>query len=249
MLELCQVALANRLLSLDLQVKAGECLHLLGPNGAGKSSLLGVMSGLLLPDAGEIRWQQQPLSRWELTALARQRCYQQQSQDTAFALSAGESIRFFSEQRSIPDTMEAALEVKGLLDRPLSRLSGGEQRRIQLVRSLLPCWAAIEQGKALILLDEPIQGLDLRHQHLLMQWLSCLAERGNRLVVSHHDLNMCWQYATRVCLLNQGRLVFSGKLADITTTGLFEQVFQCSVQVFSNSQGQQCLQTYLRRDL
>lgn len=248
MLEFEHVAVSGRLKPLSLSFARGDFVHVLGANGAGKSTLLAIAAGLLSADKGQVLFKDKTLGQWHSEELAQKRCFVQQQQDSAFALTARESITFFSQWDPIPSDMQAALDVDHLLDRHIGQLSGGEQRRVQLVRCLLPCWVAIEQGSALILLDEPTQGLDLRHQHLLMQWLARLAERGNVVLVSHHDLNLAWQYAQQLLLMKGGEVLFSGAPQHCVSKSLLHQTFDCEVQFFHNAEGQYALQTYLRSE-
>src|SRR5690606_34501352 len=113
-----------------------------------------------------------------------------------------ESLYFFIPNLfEIPEQLESALEIGPFLNKSMQQLSGGELRRVQIARALLQIWPAIERGHALVLLDEPLQGLDLRHQSLLMQLLTDIAAKGNSLIISNHDLNLCYRYADKVALL------------------------------------------------
>lgn len=91
-------------------------------------------------------------------------------------------------------------------------LSGGESRRVQIVRVLWQIWDAVKQGQAIFLLDEHDQGLNFRHQHLLFLMITEHARKGNVVVVSHHNLNICQQYAKQVWLMQNGEILLQGEV-------------------------------------
>lgn len=245
MLHFSAVTLGKRLLQVSGSAQAGQFIHILGANGAGKSTLLGVLSGLLVPDKGTITLGERKLTDYPLPLLAQIRCLQEQQQNSVFAISVRESLTFFSPQNEFPAQLERALEIAPFMSRSLAELSGGESRRVQIARALWQIWPAIEKGQGLILLDEPIQGLDFRHQHLLLQMLSGLATLGNVIIMSHHDLNLCQQYAQQVWLMRDGVMVSQGTPEATLATVKLSTVFGCEVRCFFDDCGNKLLQTYL----
>lgn len=245
MLTLTQVSLGQRVKDIDLRCEGGQFIHLLGPNGAGKSTLLSLIAGLERPECGYVYINDVQSETLSNEFLASFRCFQQQQHSTPFALSVSEVLAFFGHAAALPDDILAALDIGALLHRPFHRLSGGEQRRVQIARSLMQVWPAITSGTALILLDEPIQGLDFKHQHTLFALLSELAENGNLVVCSHHDLNLAYRYASMVCLLKEGKLVMSGKPDVVMHGDNLSQIFDCRTQVITTEQNQLIFQTYL----
>ncbi|MBN7820671.1 ATP-binding cassette domain-containing protein [Bowmanella yangjiangensis] len=245
MLAAKHIQLHGRLQNISLNLAAGEVVHILGPNGAGKSSLLSVLAGLLTPNSGDVQLKGKKLQDYSLVELAHCRTLMEQQLHSAFALSVQESLSFYSQRPKIPPELEHALEITDFLSRPLNHLSGGERRRVQLCRSLMQIWTAIEQGNALILLDEPVQGLDFAHQHKLCQLINLLATHGNMVVVSHHQLNLAQMYAHRVWLMSSQQLVADGLTADVLQQETLERVFQCRVRIAFDSEQNKLIQTYL----
>jgi vitamin B12 transport system ATP-binding protein len=245
MLAFSNLCIKNRLRSVSGSAAAGQFVHLLGANGSGKSSLLAAISGLLAIDSGNITLHCQDVNDYSLAQLADFRCLQEQQQNTVFSISVKESLEFFAPQGEFPACLEKALEIKSFMHRPLSELSGGESRRVQIARVLWQVWKAVEQGQALILLDEPVQGLDFRHQHLLFLMLTEQARKGNVVVVSHHDLNICQQYAQQVWLMQNGEIFMQGDVDHVLRAEHLQGIFDCEVRSFIDHQGKSLFQTYL----
>jgi ABC-type hemin transport system ATPase subunit len=110
-----------------------------------------------------------------------------------------------------------------LLDRPLNELSGGEQQRVHIARVLLQVWPAIQQGEAILLMDEPLQNLDIAFQESVLILFERLVAMGNLLLMSVHDVNLSLRFADKVLLLKQGKCQASGESkAILTATGVTE---------------------------
>ena len=118
-----------------------------------------------------------------------------------------------------------ALELEALLARDFSRLSGGEQQRVLIARTLLQVWPSLNPTGRVLLLDEPLAGLDLHHQMALLRLLKQLAAQGLLVVVAIHDINLAIDWADRVLCLQQGRVVGEGDVG-IIDEALLERVFQ-----------------------
>jgi iron complex transport system ATP-binding protein len=110
-------------------------------------------------------------------------------------------------------------------------LSGGEQQRVQLARVLAQLW---DVNEGLLLLDEPTTGLDLLHQHQLLDIARQMARRGYTVVAVLHDLNMAAQYADRLLMLRSGRVEALGAPRDVLTEALVERVFNVPVHILDN---------------
>lgn len=245
MLCLKNVSVKNRLYELNCQFSAGQCVHILGNNGAGKSSFLSTVSKLLAYETGQIFLHNRLLTDFELAQLATFRCFQEQQQDSQFPITVRESLSFFSSQLPMPIELQEALEIVSFMDRRLDTLSGGERRRAHIARVLLQIWPAIQKGEGLILLDEPIQGLDYRHQHLLFTLLQDIALLGNLILVCHHDLNLCHRYANKVMLLEKGSILALGELESVMTVNNLERTFDCKIDCVIDQSGNRLFRTYL----
>jgi len=204
---------------ISLDVKPGEFLAVIGPNGAGKSTLLGTLAGDRPLAAGQVLLDGWPLAHWKKRELARRRAVLPQHSSVAFDFTglqiAALGLLTFRDRfsdRQIDALAEQALaETEALVfaDRPYAVLSGGERQRVQLARVLAQCDADPER-RPFLLLDEPIAGLDLAHQHTALASARLRADRGLGVLAVLHDLNMAARYADRVAILENGRLTALG---------------------------------------
>jgi vitamin B12 transport system ATP-binding protein len=230
-LELTNVSLSKRLNIDFLRAAKGECIHLLGPNGAGKSSLMAVIAGLISPEQGRVVLQNKELSDWSLTELASLRTMLSQQLESSFALRVGEYLSFYAHHNCtshlIPPMLETALEVVLFLDKPLTHLSGGERQRVEICRALLQIWPQLEVGEGIAILDEPLQGLDIRHQYAVASLVQALCAKGNTIIMSSHDIALSANYSTSLWLMKKGRIVASGAPLCVATQNNLESVFEC----------------------
>ena len=139
-----------------------------------------------------------------------------------------------SQKRRIRRMMRA-LELLDLAERPLNRLSGGQQRRVHLARVLLQAeaFAALpehQDSKPWILLDEPTDALDPRHAMLVLDVLRRQAKAGHGVLTVLHDLNLAAVLADRVLLLHEGRILADGSPAEILQPKLLQRAYGCPFQ-------------------
>ena len=196
---------------LDLDVRQGSFIGILGPNGSGKTTLLRALTGTVKPTAGTVLLEGRPLTRFRATELARRVGVVPQQFYLDFSFTVREMVSMgryahprHEEQRgkgaSARDEAEAvdsALAQTGLTDladRLVTELSGGERQRALIAQTLA-------QQTPTLLLDEPLNNLDLNHQLEIMQLLAGLHAEGRTIAVVLHDLNMAAQYCEELLLL------------------------------------------------
>jgi iron complex transport system ATP-binding protein len=220
--------------SVSVAAQRGEFIAVLGPNGAGKSSLLSVLAGLCRPDQGEVRLDGLPLRQIPPRTLARQRAFLPQSPrcdwplpvERLIALGLTPSLPAFGDF-SAQDAarIEAALVVCDLVShrgQSATTLSGGELARAMLARALVG-------DPDLLIIDEPLSGLDPRHALDAAQRLGRLAREDGKLVIAAvHDLNLALRHATRIWALREGRLLADGPPATTLTAALLREVYDVS---------------------
>jgi iron complex transport system ATP-binding protein len=194
----------------SLQAHAGEFIAVLGPNGAGKSTLLEVAAGLAKPQAGRVMLDAHPLSAH--TRLAQVRAYLPQSPRLEWPISVERLVALGLTPKlpatgGLPDSLmpaiQKALSDCDLLDRKdqaATTLSGGEFARAMLARAI------VGEPKILIV-DEPITGLDPRHAMACMTLLSRFAAAGTLVIASLHDLTLAARHCSRVIVLVDGGVI------------------------------------------
>jgi heme exporter protein A len=188
----------------SLTARSGDILGLLGPNGAGKSTLIGLLSTLVLPTAGEVRYGERsarglgPELRGRIGLLAHElHLYPE--------LSARQNLTFYAELYGLDAAAHVgpALDRAGLADRGDDAVSGfsrGMRQRLALERALL-------HAPRLVLFDEPFTGLDDRAVRVVADRLRRLAADGAIVVLATHDLDLADGLVTRVALVRDGRLL------------------------------------------
>jgi len=224
LLELTGGALAERLFPFSAQVACGQKIHLVGPNGAGKSSLLARIAGLL-NGAGQVRLAGRSLGDWSGQALARQRAYLSQQQPPPGQMPVWHYLKMHARpgHEATLLSLAAALQIDNKLSRSVTQLSGGEWQRVRLTAVLLQI--SQPEGK-LLLLDEPMTGLDIAQQAAFDRLLPSLTAGGVSIIMSSHDLNHSLHSADRIWLLRQGQPALQGSPQEVLTPEHLSALYQ-----------------------
>lgn len=226
--------------AIDFTVRPGEVWGVLGPNGSGKTTLLNVLAGLVLPARGEVALDAQPLA--SLSALARARAIGilPQHEESEFWGTALEYAGLGSfpahsawlrwQQADQDESLaHAALARVGMADQAARRyatLSGGERQRVRLAQLLV-------QAPRYLLLDEPLQHLDLRYQRQTLDLLAELASEtggGRGIVLVLHDVLWPARMCTHALLLDGAGGVRAGAARDVLSRANLEALFGCALQ-------------------
>ena len=220
-LEAAALTVPGRLQDVSLVLNPGEVVAVVGPNGAGKSTLFQALAGLL-PAQGEVRWNGQPLSTIPFQERGRQLAWVGQEALFDFAFSVRDVVAqgryaWDDDATGVAEAL-ATLDLEGLADRPVTRLSGGERHRVVLARALAT-QAPIQ------LWDEPVAQLDVRHALEVYRLANRLADAGGTVVVSLHDIRAAYRF-DRVLVLDRGRLVGNGPPHGVLTADLIRSVFR-----------------------
>ncbi len=215
----------------EIRLAPGEVLALIGPNGSGKSTLLRVLARVLTPHAGTLLLDGRPYPTYSPAEFARRVAYAPQETPVDMGFSVYELVMmgryphqkgFWGVSRRDREVVEEALAFAGiahLRERRIGQLSGGECQRVNLAR-------ALAQEATYLLLDEPTAHLDLRHQVQLLASLRKRAETHTlALLMVLHDLNLASEYADRIALMSEGRIVAEGSPAEVLQPALLEQVY------------------------
>ena len=205
------------LAQLSLDIGAGQLVALLGPNGAGKSTLFQVLTGLFVADEGEVEVAGHSLRHSAVAALRHIGVvFQQMSLD--LDLSVERNLRFHADLHGMPrrvttERLRSGCEALGIaadLARPVRELSGGNRRKVELVRALL-------HRPQVVLMDEPTVGLDPKSRRDLLAAIRAdVAERASSVLWATHLVEEA-EAADRVLVLHKGRLLADGTPAEVTT--------------------------------
>jgi iron complex transport system ATP-binding protein len=225
---------------ITLSIHAGEICAVLGPNGAGKSTLVKVLSGALRPQSGTVTLLGEDLATLDRQAIARRVAVVPQSVEAPLGFRVREVVmmgraphqgswmRPSPEDEAAVDRALAACDLTAIAGRPVSELSGGEQKRVAIAR-------ALAQQVRVLLLDEAGAHLDVHHFLAVHEVVHReVAERQLACVAVLHDLNAAAQYADRVALLKGGRLVAHGTVEEVMTYRRLREVFDAELYVGVN---------------
>lgn len=200
------------LTGVDLEVARSEIVAVLGPSGSGKSTLLRAIAGLIVPADGNIRWDGQSLTQ----VPTHERAFGLMFQGYALFphMTAGENVAFGLRMTGHPSEARVAealswVGLAGFEDRQVDSLSGGEQQRVALARTLAP-------EPRLVMLDEPLGALDRNlRQRLVTDTRQVLEERDVTGLVVTHDRDEAVAMSDRIALMREGTIVQIGRLDDI----------------------------------
>jgi iron complex transport system ATP-binding protein len=221
----------SQLHEVDLAVGAGELVCVLGPNGAGKTTLVRVASGLLPVTAGDVHLLGRDVATLTRGEVARGLAVVEQQQEPSMGFTVREVVAMGraphqgawmrptgSDEVIITEALERC-DLVSLAKRPAHALSGGEQKRVAIARALV-------QEPKVLLLDEPGAFLDVRHQLDLYELLASEV-KGRELacLVVMHDLNVAAQFADRIVLMKDGRVVAAGKVDEVMTWKTLKETF------------------------
>lgn len=200
---------------LDLTVFDREVLALLGPSGCGKSTLLRIVAGLDTPDRGTVHWDGADITY--LPTHERRFGLMFQSYALFPHRNVGENVGFGLrmlglERDQIRERVSEALswvDLAGFEGRPIDGLSGGEQQRVALARTLAP-------SPRLVMLDEPVGALDRRlRERLVIDTAGILRDRGATAIYVTHDHDEAAAVSDRVAIMRAGSIVQTGPLHEI----------------------------------
>lgn len=224
---------------LDFAVDAGEFVAIVGPNGAGKSTLHRLGTGELVPTSGDVQLAGRSVSSIPAGELALIRAAFSQPVPPAIPFGARSIVAMgrFPHRRepaNTPERDEQAINdamvrtgIAELADREYPTLSGGEMTRVFLAQVLA-------QATPVILLDEPTTALDLGYGERVMSDIASLAGDWRAVVAVLHDLNAAARYASRVVLMDEGRVVADGLPEDVFDAALLTEVYQHPMSVLEH---------------
>jgi iron complex transport system ATP-binding protein len=233
--------------AVSFTLSAGNVLGVIGPNGAGKTTLVRALSGVIPMRTGSILWDQTDLEKVPTGARARVVAVVPQARSLPPAFSGWETVllgrtphlnwlgRTSGRDEELARAAMQLTDTVDLAERRIGELSGGEQQRLLLAR-------ALAQDTPLLLLDEPITHLDLKHQVNFLGMVRDLArERKLTVLMVLHDLNMAARYADLLLVLVKGKQVAFGDLKKVLDAGRLSKAFDLKLKLHKLPGGKQAI--------
>jgi len=215
--------------NLSFTVKTGEIYGLLGPNGAGKTTTLKVLVGVLEPRAGKVEIFNTPLAD-EVPAKS-QIGYVPEEVVLLDSLTPREFLEFTASIRKLDastvnsklERLTSAFQLTQYFDTPIAALSMGNKQKVAII-------AALMHEPRLLILDEPLVGLDARSSKILKELITFHAKKGGAVIFSTHIMEVAEKLCTRVGIINQGKIVGEGTVEDLrklvkSAEGSLEDIF------------------------
>jgi iron complex transport system ATP-binding protein len=211
----------------SFSVAAGDRLAIVGPNGAGKSTLLRLLYRAHRPRHGEVKLGGEDIWSVKPNAFARQVAVVLQDSVTSFPFSVRDVVmmgripwrrgmgQWTDEDRAVTQHALEHLELADLAQRQFPSLSGGEKQRVLIAR-------ALAQKPKLLILDEPSNHLDIRHQ---LEILGLLSGLGITVIATLHDINLAAGFATRAGVMKDGRMIAFGQPEHVFTRDTITEAF------------------------
>lgn len=201
---------------LSFSVSPGQVVGFLGPNGAGKTTTMRAIFGLTDLDAGMVRWNGAPIGQNERLRFG----YMPEERGLYPGMRVGDQLEYLgrlhglspNEAVTATDSWLARMELADRRDTKVEALSHGNQQRVQLAAALL-------HDPELLVLDEPLSGLDPTGIDAIGKVLVDHARRGNSVLFSSHQLDQVEDLCDSVTIINHGRLIVSGTVDELTTSG------------------------------
>ncbi len=217
-------------------IARGGITALVGPNGAGKSTLLGIIGRLIEPGSGTVTVGGLDVRASDARELARTLSILRQENQVSARLTVRDLVGFgrfphcqgrlrAEDHAQVASSLEF-LNLTPLADRFIDELSGGQRQRAFVAMVLA-------QDTEYVLLDEPLNSMDMKHAVLMMRQLRRAAdELGKTIVLVVHDINIAAAYSDRIVALCEGQVAGSGTPAEIMREDVLSRVFDTPVRVF-----------------
>jgi len=223
--------------NISFQLQRGERVAVVGPNGAGKSTLFNVISGVLHPTRGQANVYGYASGEHICIAYVPQRSvvdwkFPVNVADVVMMGRVGKLGLFHWPKRSDWDYVHRELELVGmehLAKRQIGELSGGQQQRVFIAR-------ALAQEAELMLMDEPLSGLDVKSKEGIFDILETLRQHHITVMVATHDLNLAAERFDRLMLLNQNIIGF-GQANEVLTPDILSQAYSGSMRLIETPNG------------
>ena len=221
--------------NVSVTIPTGKITSFIGPNGAGKSTVLSIMSRLLNADSGEIYLNGELLNRKKSSDIAKQLAILKQTNNINLRLTIEDLVAFgrfpygkgnlTQTDRTFIDNAIAYMNLDDIRHQYIDNLSGGQRQRAYIAMTLA-------QDTDYILLDEPLNNLDMKHSVQIMQVLRKLATELNKtVVIVIHDINFASCYSDYIVAMKNGKLVHQGEVNHIMQSPVLQDIYDMTIPI------------------
>lgn len=228
-----------------INIPKGKITSLIGPNGAGKSTVLSIMSRLMKSEGGTVLVEGKEIHSWDQKELAKKLAILKQSNHINMRLTIRELVSFgrfpysggnlTKEDEEQIELAIGYMQLKELEHRYLDELSGGQRQRAYIAM-------VIAQNSEYILLDEPLNNLDMKHASEIMKTLRKLVdELGKTVVIVIHDINFASCYSDYIVALKNGEIAAEGDVETLIQKECLEAIYEMPFHVESINNQRICI--------
>lgn len=221
--------------NVNVNIHRGKITSFIGPNGAGKSTLLSMVSRLLDADTGEVLLDNSKVQQMNSNEFSKRVSILKQSNFMNVRLTIRELVSFgrfpyskgrlTAEDVQIVDQAMEYMDLMSMQDKYMDELSGGQRQRAFIAM-------VIAQDTDYILLDEPLNNLDMKHSVQIMKILRRLVdELGKTVVIVLHDINFASVYSDRIVALKNGQVVKDGPTNDIINSDALKEIYDMDIPI------------------
>ncbi|WP_075981148.1 iron ABC transporter ATP-binding protein [Bacillus massilinigeriensis] len=235
----------NVIENVSLQINKGNITSFIGPNGAGKSTLLSMISRLIQKDSGEIYIDGMEIGQCKSNELAKKISILKQSNHLNVRLTVRELVSFgrfpYSQGRLMKEDIRYVeqaidyMELREIQHKYLDQLSGGQQQRAYIAMT-------IAQNTDYILLDEPLNNLDMKHSVQIMKVLRRLTdELGKTVIIVIHDINFASCYSDYIVALKNGKVIHEGPTEEIISHSVLKNIYDMDIAIENFNENKICV--------
>ncbi|MEY8734954.1 ABC transporter ATP-binding protein [Peribacillus frigoritolerans] len=229
----------------SIEIKKGKITSFIGPNGAGKSTVLSMISRLITRDSGEVLIEGKDMGKFNSNELAKKIAILKQANHINIRLTIRELVAFgrfpysqgklTKEDWKYVDEAIEYMELADMQDKFLDQLSGGQQQRAFIAM-------VIAQNTEYVLLDEPLNNLDMKHSVQIMKVLRRLAdELGKTVIIVIHDINFASCYSDYIVALKDGKVVHNGPTEQVINSNVLKEIYDMDIEIQSINDNKICL--------
>lgn len=221
--------------NVSFNINKGKITSFIGPNGAGKSTVLSMISRIMNKDNGEIIIDGIPLEKWNDKELAKKIAILRQSNNINVRLTIRELVSFgrfphnegrlTKEDKKYIDSAIEYMQLRDIENKYLDELSGGQRQRAYIAM-------VIAQNTEYILLDEPLNNLDMKHSVKMMKVLRGLVNDLNKtVIIVMHDINFASFYSDNIVVLKDGKIAKNDDTSKIISKELLEDIYEIDFEI------------------